>query len=278
MNLRRLINGTLIFGLALIVQACGVNDEEISTAQLRVGLTDAPAAYDQVNIEILQVLVNTNGDEDLEEGEETETDSLENNGWYAILEDSIYVNLLDYQNGAILDLGTATVEPGQYNQVRLLLGDNNNVVVDGITYDLKTPSAQQSGYKLQINETVEAGGVYDLIIDFDASRSVVQRGNGSYLLKPVLRTVDLDETGSISGTVFPADGADWVYAIHQSDADTVGTQPDDGGNFSLIGLQEGVYDLSIIASEAYQDSTIMDIELMDEDLVLQDTVRLNPAN
>lgn len=279
MSFKRLFNRTLVLGLVVLVfQACNINDEESTQAQLRVGLTDAPAAFEEVNIEILQVLVNRNSDEELEEGEESDTESLDENGWYPILEDSITVNLLDYQNGAILDLGTATVEPGEYQQIRLLLGENNTVVSGGVTTKLRTPSAQQSGYKLLINETIEAGGVYDLIIDFDAARSVVQLGNGGFLLKPVLRTVDLDATGSISGTVAPADAAVTVYAIRQSDSDSVGTQPDEDGDFRLIGLQEGMYDLSVIASEGFQDSTITNIELMDEDLVLPDTVRLEASN
>jgi hypothetical protein len=49
----------------------------------------------------------------------------------------------------------------------LLLGDDKNTVVVGDkTYDLKTPSAQQSGLKLKINQTLVAV-TYEFIFDFD---------------------------------------------------------------------------------------------------------------
>ncbi|MDZ7805611.1 MAG: DUF4382 domain-containing protein [Gracilimonas sp.] len=164
---------------AFVFTACSTN-EEGGMGTLKVSLTDAPANYEQVNIEVLQVLVNKDG----------EADDTTGNGWEAIMSDSMVVNLLDYQNGAILELGEIELEAGRYNQIRLLLGNDNNVVVDGETIPLKTPSAQQSGYKLNVQADVEAGQVFELVIDFDASRSIVQTGNGGYILKPVLRTVN----------------------------------------------------------------------------------------
>jgi hypothetical protein len=46
----------------------------------------------------------------------------------------------------------------------LLLGDKNTVVVGDKTYDLKTPSAQQSGLKLKINQTLVAGATYEFML------------------------------------------------------------------------------------------------------------------
>lgn len=268
-----------MIAMVFILQACDLGGSGDGNGQLRVGLTDAPADYDEVNIEIRQVLVNRNENDELEDGEENEDDeALEENGWYPVLVDSITVNLLDYQNGAILELGAVELEEGNYEQIRLLLGDNNSVVIDGNSYDLQTPSAQQSGYKLQINEAVQAGVIYDIVIDFDAGRSIVERGNGSYLLKPVLRTVELDETASLSGTIAPADGATWVYGIRQPEADSVSTQPDENGDFTLLGLQEGSYDLSVVAADGYQDTLITDIEIEEENVALQDTIQLEAVS
>lgn len=178
--------------------ACNTNSDS-GTGTMKVSLTDAPANYDEVNIEILQVLVNRDedADEPEDDGEEGENGE-EENGWYSIMDDSITVNLLDYQNGAVLELGETELEAGRYNQIRLMLGDDNTVVIDGETYALTTPSAQQSGYKLNVNAEIQEGQVYELVIDFDASQSIVVTGNGKYILKPVLRTVNLQEEGSIS--------------------------------------------------------------------------------
>jgi hypothetical protein len=255
---------TLLLSVFLFA-ACSTNQQDDGTGTLKVSLTDAPANYEQVNIEVLQVLVNKDGNAD------DSTDS----GWEAIMSDSMVVNLLDYQNGAVLELGEAELETGRYNQVRLLLGDDNNVVVDGETIPLKTPSAQQSGYKLNVQADVEAGQVYDLVIDFDASQSIVKTGNGGYILKPVLRTVNLQEQASISGTVLPLEAEPFVYAIMGED--TVGTQPDDEGSFRLVGLSEGMYNVLFEpTSEAYADSLVEGIELEDgEQFTFEETIQLN---
>ncbi|MBO6587183.1 MAG: DUF4382 domain-containing protein [Gracilimonas sp.] len=250
---------------------------------MKISLTDAPAAYDEVNIEIRQVLVNQ--DEDAEDpdsnGEENdegeEDGGAEDNGWYSILDDSMTVNLLDYQNGNTLELGETELEAGQYNQIRLILGDNNNVVIDGETYNLSTPSAQQSGFKLLVNATVEEDQVYELVIDFDASQSIVETGNGNYILKPVLRTVDLEEQASISGTVLPVEAEPFVYAIVGQD--TVGTQPDEEGNFKLVGLEDATYNVSFNpTNDAYADSLVEGIELEDgEEFEFEETIELESS-
>jgi predicted small secreted protein len=268
---------------SLTFTACNTNSGS-GTGTMQISLTDAPAAYDQVNIEIRQVLVNK--DEDAEEpednGEENEdgdNDSDEDeNGWYSILDDSMIVNLLDYQNGATLELGETELEAGQYNQIRLLLGDNNTVVVDGETYALKTPSAQQSGYKLNVNAVVEEGQVYELVIDFDASQSITKTGNGSYILKPVLRTVNLEEQPSISGTVLPLDAEPYVYAIVGTD--TIGTQPNDEGDFRLIGLQNQTYNVWFNpTNDAYADSLVEGIELeAGEQFEFEETIELESSS
>ncbi|MEP1152079.1 MAG: DUF4382 domain-containing protein [Balneola sp.] len=255
------------FGLA----ACSGNGD--GTGTMRVSLTDAPADYSEVNIEIHQVLVK-NTEED-EETEGMEDEDLEENGWKVVFNDTIAVNLLDYQNGTILDLGEVELEEGRYNQVRLVLGDENNIVLNnGESFELDTPSGQTSGYKLLVQADIEVGQVYDLVIDFDASRSIVARGNGTYGLKPVLKTANLTTSGSISGTILPAEANPYVYAIAGSD--TSGTQVDENGDFRIIGLDDNTYKLWIQpTNEAYSDSTITDIELEDgEDLELEEEITL----
>lgn len=257
--------------------ACNTNSGP-GTGTMKVSLTDAPASYDEVNIEIRQVLVNR--DEDAEEpeddGEEGENGEDEN-GWYSIMDDSITVNLLDYQNGAVLELGETELEAGRYNQIRLMLGDNNTVVIDGETYALTTPSAQQSGYKLNVNAEVQEDQVYELVIDFDASQSIVVTGNGNYILKPVLRTVNLQEEGSISGTVLPLEAEPYVYAIMGED--TVGTNPDDEGNFTIVGLEDGTYNVWFDpTNEAYVDSLIEGITIEDgEKFEFEETITLEES-
>ena len=256
----------------LTFSACSTNSDS-GTGTLKLSLTDAPAndeemLRDSSTSDLEKIWRNLSDEED--ESEEDE----EGDGWYSIMEDSITVNLLDYQNGAVFELGEAELETGQYNQIRFLLGSNNNVVIDGQTYPLTTPSGQQSGYKLNVNAEIEEDQVYELVIDFDASQSIVERGNNRFTLKPVLRTVDLEDQGNISGTVLPLEAEPFVYAI--MDQDTMGTQPDEEGDFTIVGLSDGNYSVFIEpTNETYLDTLIQNIEIEDgEDFEFEDTIQL----
>ncbi len=111
----------------------------------------------------------------------------EDDGEWITIEDfePIKVNLLDVTGTEML-LASAELEEGYYEEIRLILGDDNDVVVDGETHPLKVPSGQQSGYKLKLDEPLHSGEVVDLTIEFDAEESVKVTGNGQYMLKPVL--------------------------------------------------------------------------------------------
>jgi hypothetical protein len=122
-------------------------------------------------------------------------------------------------------------------------------VLNGQSYPLDVPSGAQSGLKLLTKFDIIAGSTYDLVIDFDAERSIVvtgprQRPNG-FKLKPVLRVAAMALTGSISGTVTNPADLPVAYAI--SDADTVTSSPVDGtsGLFRLAFLAPGSYAVSI---------------------------------
>ncbi len=276
-SVNKLTNRFLSFIAILIgfgLTACSSGD---GIGTMRISLTDAPADYQEVNIEIHQVLVKAE-DDDLNNDEETEDldqEELENDGWKVVFNDTVNINLLEYQNGNIFPLGSVELEEGRYNQIRLVLGDENNVVLNsGETIQLDTPSGQTSGYKLLVQADIEGDQVYDLVIDFDASRSIVVRGNGTYGLKPVLRTANLTASGSISGTILPVDANPYVYAI--AGTDTSGTQADENGDFTIIGLTDNTYELWIRpTTNAYSDSTITDITVEDgEDVELGEDISL----
>ncbi|MEX0648337.1 MAG: DUF4382 domain-containing protein [Balneolaceae bacterium] len=211
----------------------------------RVVLTDAPAAYDAVYIDVQEVRVHSDSDADTDENE-----------WIVIQSEPVRVNLLDLTNGRQELLGEEELQPGRYQQIRLILGTNNEIVIDGESHQLRTPGAQQSGLKLKTDAEIESGKIYTLLLDFDASRSVVKTGAGGYLLKPVIRAVQLDETGSVAGNIEPAESLPWVYTI--ADDDTIaGTQAEEDGDFLMIGIPSGTYQISIEPSEGEYNSTVI---------------------
>jgi len=181
-------------------------------------------------------------------------------GWVTIGEPDEVYNLLDLVNGHMIVLGEEEVRHGRYNQIRLILGENNTLVTtDGQVYDLATPSAQQSGLKININADLEEGVRYTLILDFDASKSIVQAGNSSdsgFILKPTIRAYEEALTGTIAGSVAPAEANARIDAIV---ADTVYTTTfaAANGEFLLIGLEPQQYNLLISATEAGYDAELV---------------------
>jgi hypothetical protein len=212
---------------------------------MSVYLVDAPAAYDKVYIDVQSVQVKSS------------TDASENEWQNLIIPRTGVYNLLNFKNGLDTLLGTIQLPSGHISQLRLVLGPNNSIVLNGATYPLTTPSAQQSGLKLAINANLVAGIDYKIWIDFDAARSIVQTGNGKYILKPVIRTFTQAESGGIKGIVLPVAAKGWVFAIANA-TDTVSSTPAElsSGVFLLRGIPASTYKVSFHATAGtYKDTT-----------------------
>lgn len=110
--------------------------------------------------------------------------------------------MLDLTGGISALLADNEIPAGYLSQIRLILGENNTIVKNGTTYNLTTPSAQQSGLKVKVNQQLVNNGNYNFLIDFDVDSSIVEAGNsGNYILKPVLRVSQVEAAGSIRGNI-----------------------------------------------------------------------------
>ena len=238
-------------GIAILVifsQVACSNDDDTSPqegeARLMVHLTDAPGDYDAVYVDVQDVLVKYSGEEaEVSIGE---------------IEAGVY-DLLELTGGITVLLADNDVPSGRINQIRLVLGENNTVVVDGQTHDLQTPSAQQSGLKINVNQEVEANLQYEFILDFNVHESIVEQGNGNYLLTPVIRASLVNETGSISGNLFPTGVTALVTA--SNDSETISAYTNAQGEFFLHGVPEGTYTLTIEpeTSLGFETTTFLDV-------------------
>lgn len=218
--------------LSIFWLACS---EDNQTAKLEVRLTDAPGDYEEVNIDIQSVEIN-GGDG--------------NSGWTTLDVKSGVYNILELTNGLDTLLATAELPAGRISQIRLILGGNNSVKVNGVKKPISTPSAQQSGLKLNLQAELTEGITYTITLDFDAARSIVKRGNGTYSLKPVIRALEKATSGSITGTVTPLAAAPAVFAI--SGTDTLATAyTDDAGKFVLRSIPAGTYTVSFDPKTGY---------------------------
>ena len=149
----------LAIAVAIIAAGCGDDGTSSSqTGSLTVSLTDAPiTALDKVNITFSEVSAHIDSE------------------WISVRTEPVTVDLLQWNNGKSITLGTAEVPAGDYTQIRLTI-DAADVVSDGTTYDATVPSGAQSGLKLGPGFTVQQGSSYELVVDFDAGRSLLDHG------------------------------------------------------------------------------------------------------
>jgi len=253
----------LLSALLLGFSACDSDtDDSTGTSRMEVRLTDAPGDYDEVNVEIASVQVHK------EDGDNE-------SGWITLdeIHPGIY-NLLDFANGRDTLLASASLPAGHISQIRLILGDDNTLKLkDGSVVDLKTPSGQTSGVKLQLNADLESDVTYMVLLDFDAAKSVVARGNGQYNLKPVVRTITEAIAGGIRGKVTPAEYKPGIYVISAAN-DTIGGFANDNGDFLIKGVEAGTYTVKFYTEDAAHDTTVENVSVTKDQIKDLGTIEL----
>lgn len=238
----------LLVAVSFFIYSCDDSSEEATGSSiLRITLTDSPGDYKAVYVDIQEIRVNGTDDE--------------NSGWVTLdnINAGVY-DLMKLTNGVDTLLGENEIPSGRINQIRLILGDRNSVVDGDDSVAMKTPSAQQSGLKLKVNATLEPELTYDVLLDWDAAQSVVKAGNsGNYNLKPVIRTIVDQSTGSIKGIVDPDSVQHAVYAILGDDS--IGTYTNEEGSFLIKGLDPNTYSVYIDpgTESGIKDSLITDV-------------------
>ncbi|MBC3539482.1 DUF4382 domain-containing protein [Rufibacter sediminis] len=255
----------MLWTAALGFASCSDEKDPSGSARMEVRMTDAPGEYDEVNVDIRSVQIHREAN-DNEAGWET----LEN------IRPGVY-NLLDFANGRDTLLASATLPIGRISQIRLVLGNNNSLKLKGETTPrpLTTPSGQTSGLKLQINADLEADVTYVVLLDFDAAKSIVPRGNsGQYNLKPVIRTLTKAVAGGIRGTVTPAAAKPGILVISAAN-DTIGGFADDAGRYLIKGIPAGTYKVQFSTAEPYHGKELTNIVVTNDRITDIPAVDLN---
>ena len=240
-------------GLALT--SCSDDDDSGAAegnARIAVRMVDAPGDYEAVNIDVEEVQVQTGAEDD------------ENEGWISLDTEAGIYNLLELTGGVSQLLADEEIEAGYAGQIRLILGDDNTIVKNGEEYPLATPSAQQSGLKLNLNQELEPGEEYFYVLDFDVDKSIVEQGNGGYTLRPVIRISAEDDAGMIVGEVHPSEFRSLVTATNASYSISAYTNAE--GEFALYGVPEGTYQITVEADPiSGLDELTVDNVVVDDD-------------
>ena len=218
--------------VTLLFTSCGsdLNDNNANgKAQVGFYLTDAPIVkgYKAVNIDVKSISFST-----------------DSTNWVNLPIGGKVVEITKFANGKDSLLSNIVLDAGvKVTQIRLLLGINNTIVLnDGTVKPLIVPSGYTSGLKLNVQSVPSLTSGYKVLIDFDAARSIVARGNGSYSLKPVIRSYIQANTSFIDGYLSPAKEAVRVFTINTA-GDTISTVSDTLKNnyFRVSGLFSANY-------------------------------------
>ena len=154
--------------ITLLAVACKKENEGSTT--LRIRMTDAPTALEEVNVDLQQVNIKFAND---------------SSSWIPMQTKPGIYNLLGLQNGLDTLIAEGTYPQGRVQEIRLVLGSENSVKEGGQVHPLTIPSGSESGLKIKVNKSLNTS-LDSLLIDFDAAMSVKQEGDG-YKLRPVIR-------------------------------------------------------------------------------------------
>ncbi len=258
MNMIKLLT---VLAAAVLMVGCSDTSEPAGQGQIQMYLVDAPAAFDAVNIVVTRVEVHRGGDDST-------------SGWFTVRNDTTQFDLLELRNGASAVLGGTSLDPGQYTQIRLIIGAGSHVIVDGVRHNLTIPSGTQTGIKLNHAFTIESGELYEMTLDFDAARSVRKQG-ANYRLQPVIRLVSQVSSGSISGTVLPVEAQAHVWTV--SGTDTISALADTTtGFFKLMALPEGTYSVRVDHTVgSFQDTVLTGVAVVRQQNTNLGTITLN---
>ncbi|MEW5799228.1 MAG: DUF4382 domain-containing protein [Bacteroidota bacterium] len=248
----------VLASLAVVAMiGCKSDDNPASnegSGRMQVTMVDAPAsAYDSIIISVQLVEIHA-------------SNSASADSWITLNSEAKTYNLLSLVNGVEAVLGEADLAAGTYTQMRLVLGDSCYVYAGSVRIALKVPSSE---IKLNINAAIRANITYKLVLDFDATRSLVTTGTG-LILKPVIKVLTTSSTGSIEGSINTKAS---VMAI--GGGDTLSTITGSNNSFKIKYVKPGTYDLMIISgSIAFYDTTLTNISVASGQVTNVGTINL----
>jgi hypothetical protein len=276
----------LLAGLALLGAACS-DGSGPQIANVSLALTDAPGDVDSVWVEISEIYLQGTGGRVplLTEDEAADLGLIE----------------LTQLAGTTLDLvSDVAIDAGNYGQLRVVIDgavletEDGGVFTFNATHPhgapstgaLTCPSCSQTGIKVLLPGDVAnlEAGAHIILLDFDVAQSFGHgTGGGDWVMHPVIRGVEIEFSGAVTGTVDVArDGegnplvtipecpagtprgltAFVPMAVAETLTDDLGdpltatTSVDEDGSFAFPYLHPDAYDLGYVTAIEVDGSTL----------------------
>ncbi|HEY1870646.1 MAG TPA: DUF4382 domain-containing protein [Chitinophagaceae bacterium] len=134
------------------------NKKEIKTSPVEFYLMDSPAGYDSVNIHIKKIEAKVVAD---------------STRWFSLNTTDTTVDLLNFQDSTTLMMAHDIVPLGSLKEIRFILGTDNTVVLKGVSHPLQIAGTDSPVLTIPVDKNLNEA-FNGFILDFDASRSIVQ--------------------------------------------------------------------------------------------------------
>lgn len=268
---RFLLASCLAFLVIYVPLSCKKNNDDFKVPEgqqrVKIFLSDNPVNYDAVYVDIQQVVVQVIPDS-CRERDYNNNDCYDDNEYRCSVWDTLNIragvyNLLDLSNGTDTILANGLTLSGRINKIKLVLGDNNSVVIDSVSYPLSLWGNSHS-----VTIQVKGADIDELTpdelqlwLDFDAGGSIIKVNNNRFVLKPKIKVFVPDRTSGISGKILPKEAKAVVAAIANGDT-LIAIPYHHNGWFKIRGLRGATADIFINATEGgYRDTTITGVTL-----------------
>lgn len=200
-------------------------------------------------------------------GTQASVATVDSSGFAEVFTGVATVDLTQLRNGLTTTLGSVRLQPGVYDQARVVFTTGEVALVGGSTFRLDAPRGD-GGTTVVIDPPLIVtgdGSTHDLLLDVDLARTFLPRRQGvlvgsqpvpitDFDFQPTIRVVALDGAGRISGQVLdssftldPGDDAPLPFAtvrVSRAGVPYSTTQSAADGRFTFIGLPAGVYEVS----------------------------------
>lgn len=253
-NFQKILSFALFLAIVYGTTSCQSSEEVGTKGKVNVLVTDA--AVDAENISGVYLSVS-----EVQVKADSEVKTV------ATFDEPKEFDLMAYQNGSTYALADGEMEVGAYDELRLILTEDNYIKFqDGTTESLMVPSGTSSGYKIKGDFNVASENEVTIVADIDLRKALVVEGSGDYKLRPTARIVAAENTGTIKGSISASDDEQLVvyaYAKGTYDASEA-EEPMEGstrfegsvnsavvtnGGFTLAFMEKGEYELVVARYE-----------------------------
>ena len=266
-----LVTSVVLFSCQKDVGTNGGSTTDISKPHaVTIYLTDHQTpVFDSVFIDIQRLEV------------KLEDDTLPNGGWVNLsIHPGVY-NILRFRNGLDTLFATGTLPTARLQKIKLVLGTQNTAMKNGQSFPLRVKDEDREVIADlgSSNFEITPAGQVLFWIDFDAGNSIQPDnsgpGNGNgYRLKSHIKIFTRSFSGSIEGKVLPRAADAIVKAIIGSDTATAIPDHDDG-EFKIVGLNAGTYQVFIDGQQGYRDTLITNVIVRNREDTHLPTIQLH---